>query len=432
MIAAEADLAPLTLSVEARLDRLEGMRGALRRQELRGDRLAAQLVDLCEENAALRECLELAGVLREKAFFARLHKRRFARVLRQHPLRGQGTSLEEVVRAQELALMAAGLAGPGSVRPLGATSRAAAASLEAVTEELSALFPTAIYAVGGAGGGRGPLPSVERLCPAAADASEPAAPLTAPRAVCAAVAVAGQVYAIAGRGADGGALSTVESYDPLLNAWSEAPRLRRARGWVAATSAGSRLCVLGGEGDDLTLDVAEQMDAGADDWGPLPPMRSPRWAAAAASIGSYVFVAGGHHADGEVLGDLECLCLRGGEGEWTQLAPLRCPRAAFAMTALGGHLYAVGGYDAQERGLRSLERFDPRTGLWEDLQPMAAPRWGLGAVGCGGFLYVLGGTAGNGVVNVGVVKRFDPKTELWESVGRLRTARRCCGVAACR
>uniref|UniRef100_A0A7S4RLS8 Uncharacterized protein n=1 Tax=Alexandrium monilatum TaxID=311494 RepID=A0A7S4RLS8_9DINO len=431
--------------MEPAADGLEGVRQALKRLEIRFDCLSGRLAELAEENAALRECLELSGTTPAEAFAARLHRHRFARVLQQHPLRrpaAQACSscLTELSRAHELLFLVLGLAGPGSACPVAAASRAVAGSVEKVSPELSRHFPLSIYAVGGAGGGRGPLPSVERLTLPLAGAGEAAVsplaapPLAAPRAVCAVVAAAGLVYAIAGRGADGAALSSVEIYDPRLDSWSEAPSLLRARGWVAAARIGCGVCVVGGEGDDLTFDVAEKLDLGECSWSPLPPMRCPRWAAAAASAGGHVYVAGGHHDDGEVLGDFERLSfLPGGARDWEQLAPLRCPRAALGLAALGGSLYAVGGYDEQERGLRVLERYNPAgPGEWEALAPMAAPRWGLGAVGCGGRLYVLGGTAGNGLVNVGVVKRYCPETDAWESVGRLRTARRCCGVAACR
>jgi len=429
-------------NMERAAECVEGLHKGLRSLEVRLDGLASRVVELGEENAALRECLDLSG----EVFLARLHRHRFARVLRQHPLRrpaAQACSscLLELSRAHELSLLALGLAGPGCICPMAAASRAIAVSVESISGELSRLFPLTIYAVGGASGGRGPLPSVERLAPPPAGVTEVATtplaapPLAAPRAVCAVVAAGGLVYAIAGRGADGAALSSVESYDPRSNSWRKAPSLLRARGWVAAARIGCGVCVVGGEGDDLIFDVAEQLGLGEDTWRPLPPMHCPRWAAAAASTGGHVYVAGGHHDDGEVLGAFERLNLTSGQGarEWEQLAPLGCPRAALGLAAVGGMLYAVGGYDEQERGLRSLERYDPAVpGAWEALAPMAAPRWGLGAVGCAGRLYVLGGTAGNGLVNVGVVKRYSPESDAWESVGRLRTARRCCGVAACR
>jgi len=342
-----------------------------------------------------------------------------------------------VARTRELALVAVRLAGPGCVQPLTAVSRATAQSLGGLSHELSAHFPLAVYAVGGAAPS-GPLASVERFSPTVADAAEPAAPLAAPRAVCAAVAVGGQVYAIAGRGADGSVLGSVERFDPRLNAWQTAPPLRRARGWVAATAVGGSICVLGGdgtdvEGYDLTLDVAEQLDPRDGAWAPLPSMGCPRWAAAAAAVGNHVYVAGGHFDNGRaVLGDVERLELR--SACWEPLHPLRCPRAAFALAAVGGKLYAVGGYDRQERGLRSLERFDPQRGVWEVLAAMGNPRWGLSALACGGSLYVMGGSAGSGdaAMNVSTIKRFDPDAGTWEPAGRLLTPRRCCGVAACR
>ncbi|CAK0836729.1 unnamed protein product [Prorocentrum cordatum] len=380
-----------------------------------------------------------------QAYLARLHRRRFERVLWQHPLRGaRGASLEALCRTRELALVAAALAGPGCVRPLCAASRAAEQSVGAVASELWDMFPAALYSVGGVRCGGGLLSSAERIGLGADASTETVASLAAPRAVCAAVPLAGKVYVAAGRGADGAALSSVESYDPRLNVWGELPHLRRARGWVAAAGVSGRLCVLGGEADDaITLDVAEQMDVSSHGgfasevaaWAPLPALRCPRWAAAAAALRGCVYLAGGHHADGSVLGDVERLAP--GASGWERLHPLRCPRAAFAMAALAGALYVVGGYGRQERGLRSLERLDPACGVWETLAAMAAPRWGLGAAGCGGSLYVVGGSArgpgdADAEVNVSVVTRFDPKLGAWSPAGRLRTARRCCGVVACR
>lgn len=272
------------------------------------------------------------------------------------------------------------------------------------------------------------------------DSFEPASPLRAPRALCAAVAVGGQVYTIAGRGADGTVLSTVEAYDPRQNVWREVAPLQRARGWVAAAAVAGAVCVLGGEcgsgcpeGDDLTLDVAERLDPRDGTWGPMPAMRCPRWAGAAAAIGGHLYVAGGHPDNScKVVGDVERIAV--GVGKWEPLHPLRCARAAFALAALNGRLYAVGGYDRQERGLRSLERFDPQQGVWEILAPLPAPRWGLGAVACSGSLYVMGGNSGGGdaAMNVGTVVRFDPEPGAWASAGRLFLPRRCFGVAACR
>jgi len=476
------------------LERLERLLDGFQEQQRQIRTLATRHKELDEENAALRDCLEVGGILREQEFRVRLHKRRFAHVLTQHPLQkcigAQG--LETLLsRTRELALTAGAFAGPACVGPLAAASKAIAIGLGTVACELSALFPPpAIYVAGGCGPCRGPTHWVERFDPAAG-AAEPLASLSSgPRAVCSAVTFTGRVYVIAGHDYQGDAVDTVERFDPRHGIWVNVSPLQRARGWVsavriAATSSarsGSMgdissggICVLGGEGRDLTaLAAAEYFYpdsweedlsgavafpdaeamlgyhplgavecrvpgsiAAARGWTPLPRMRSQRWAGGAASIGATIFAAGGYDGDGLVLGAVECLTP--GSDEWTPLPPLGRPRAAFAMAALRGRVFAVGGLDANERGLRCLECFDPAVGgLWEILPSMDSPRWGLSASVCGGHLYVLGGSSGAASTspmpteNISIVIRFDPEAGAWQDVGRLRIARRCLAAATCR
>lgn len=409
------------------------------RQQRQVDALQARQTEAKEELAALRECLEDVGCLSPQAWALRLHRRRFARALEQHPLHGPGASLVSIARTRELALSMASFAGHAGTRHFAATSHACARNVAGLEGQLLALFPPAIYAVGGCGDGeRGPLPSVERLdpdrptvIPLAPGPTPPPRQLQAPRAVCAAVALAGRLFVLGGRGADGEALGTVEVLEPgETGGWRHGPALRRARGWVSATAARGALVALGGEGDDTTLDAAEELRPGNHSWEPLPSMRHARWAASAAAIDGEVFVVGGHGADGTTLDSLECL--RRDSPSWCLLPGLRRPRAAHAACALKGRLYVVGGFDAQDVALTSLERFDPASGRWELLAPMGLPRWGLGAVSCNGRLFVIGGTS-NGGANSRTVARYDPRTDSWEADAlRLRTPRRCLGVVTCR
>ena len=90
-----------------------------------------------------------------------------------------------------------------------------------------------LYAVGGYDGG-GVLSSVERYDPAL-DAWEAVAPMATARSRHAvAVVLDGKLYAVGGSGG-GGTLSSVERYDPALNAWEAVAPLAavRANGFAA-------------------------------------------------------------------------------------------------------------------------------------------------------------------------------------------------------
>lgn len=411
---------------------LKCLQSTLEQQQLQLKALNTRQSELSEENAALRDCLESLGILCGQSFLSRLHRRRFQRVLRQHPL-VQYTTLEGVARTPELAVAVVSHSGPSSIRPLLLASRVTARGVAAATLELDRLFPTWVYVVGGASNvSRVPLRAVEQFSPSSGT-TQCCAPMLTPRAVCAAVACGESIYAIAGRGAKG-ALNTVECYNPLQNVWLPAPPLQFCSGWVAATGAWAGICVAGGEADDSTSDSVEYLQPNLRSWVQLPPMTRPRWAAAAATTAEIAFVAGGHGitaADSvEVLRDFECLTL--GADEWQRLPPMLVPRAAFALAAVSGKIYAVGGYGERDQPLNSLERFDLRMGCWEALVPLDGPRGALNAVGCGGKLYVFGGSAGNGEGSHAVIQCFSPTEGKWRQAGRIKIPRRCLGAAACR
>ena len=89
-----------------------------------------------------------------------------------------------------------------------------------------------LYAVGGVGlavGFIALLTSVERYDPAL-DAWEAVAPMAEPRVGFGVAVLDGKLYAVGGRGnADDGLLSSVERYDPALNAWETVAPMGTAR-----------------------------------------------------------------------------------------------------------------------------------------------------------------------------------------------------------
>ena len=105
----------------------------------------------------------------------------------------------------------------------------------AARDELAvAVLDGKLYAVGGYNDDDQFLSSVERYDPAL-DAWEEVAPMAVERSTPAMGVLDGKLYAVGGYG--GGRLSSVERYDPATNAWEAAAPLTTARVFHAITVA---------------------------------------------------------------------------------------------------------------------------------------------------------------------------------------------------
>ena len=94
-------------------------------------------------------------------------------------------------------------------------------------------------------------------------------------------------------------------------------------------------------------------------------------------------------------------------------------RSDAAGVVLGGKIYVVGGFDGANQ-LKSVERFNPRTGRWKkvgclvifrreeiistlQVRDMGSPRSGVAAAAFNGSLFVVGGYDGNKTLRIGEV-----------------------------
>jgi len=81
--------------------------------------LQGRLQILQEEVSALKECLCASGALSHDRFLARLHRERFDRICRAHPLELDGTAtLTRAFALHELTVSVVSLAGVAAVRAL--------------------------------------------------------------------------------------------------------------------------------------------------------------------------------------------------------------------------------------------------------------------------------------------------------------------------
>ena len=180
---------------------------------------------------------------------------------------------------------------------------------------------------------------------------------------------------------------------------------------AAATSRDGKFVFLlgGGDSDGGAVPTCQQLDVDHDPaWQPCPPLREGRQAFGAAIGSDDRLYAVGGFAGSTVLGSVEVLPLRTGDGgiatvalgdggsPWLIAPPLGTPRGDVAVVADGHYILAIGGVVSTPTGapsavVEALDVDDLASG-WVAISPLPAPRAGLAAiVGFDGQVWAIGG-----------------------------------------
>ncbi|KAL4438238.1 hypothetical protein ABPG77_010599 [Micractinium sp. CCAP 211/92] len=224
--------------------------------------------------------------------------------------------------------------------------------------------------------------------------------------------LAGQLYVMGG-GNSHEWLGDCQRLDLRTGQWSAAPAMAKLRGCAGAAALGSRLYVAGGGMADVQYDTVEIFNPEIDAWMPGPKLRARRFSTAAGALDGCVYITGGY--DGTYLQTAERLDPR--EGKWQAIPDMSRRRGAHACTpGPGGLLYVVGGYDVTQEDafMFSVEAFDPRAGKWMPRARMAQGRaYGVAAY-ADDSLWAVGGMAGEQCNEY--FERYDHRTDTWVGV----------------
>jgi N-acetylneuraminic acid mutarotase len=247
------------------------------------------------------------------------------------------------------------------------------------------------------------------------------------------------------------AVSTVEAYDPVLDAWTTLPDLPAARAIHDSTSEGGIVYVIGGTDENGTqAATCYAYVAGNAHWMPIASLPTGmQFASAVVAHDAKVYALGGesthcsaydpttgawserdatpyeaHKAcavsDGTLIYLMagidngtaaDCASLHSFDpnavtgSQWTQLASMSQARHSFAAVSMGGTIYVFGGDDGSGV-LDSVEAYDTGSDVWSTMTPLPSALGGLGAAVVAGDIYVFGG--GTDVTAVADVYLFDP------------------------
>lgn len=225
-------------------------------------------------------------------------------------------------------------------------------------------------------------------------------------------ALSGLIYAVGGHTVGGSAVATVEAYDPGLNSWAAKASLPAARASLAVVSLGGFLYAVGGDpnigGQNTLLPVAslDRYTPGSPgSWTAMAPMTTARTQLVAAAVGGKLYALGGNTGSG-TSGEVEVY--DPGNNTWTSKTPLSPPRPLLSASALNGLIYAP--------TVDAMYVYNPATDSWSTLGGMQTPRGSPAVDTLDGRLWVAGGKTGlDNSTQTTVLETFRPPETLWWS-----------------
>jgi N-acetylneuraminic acid mutarotase len=221
-----------------------------------------------------------------------------------------------------------------------------------------------------------------------------------------------------------------------LTNWKQRAPLTLPRAGCAAGVVGGQLVVAGGtywvDGKKFWDARVDAFDAAANRWQPLAPLALPWGDAAAVAVGEAFYILGGG-ADGVAQSTVQCYQ----RGTWSVVSrmTLPAPRRSSAAVMLDGTIYLLGGLTGTGSDFASVTGtvWAAKPGeSWEERAPLPGPARFSAAVGAvGGKVIVVGGcTPEEGKVrNLDDILSYDPPSNRWSTLGRLPFAQRgACGL----
>lgn len=211
----------------------------------------------------------------------------------------------------------------------------------------SAVVHNILYVIGGCNSqcavGGGALTTVEAYDPAKDSWSEKS-PI--PVAIDSVYAVASKniIYVVGGYVQGSGRVSTLYSYNPATDTWSQGASMKVGRSNPATGILGG-IIVAGGYGNSGTTNDTEAYNPTKNTWKTLAAMPTGLTASCFGTISGKFYVASGTPTNGAPVSDVEAYT--GGKSKsWTtELAAIPQPTVGPASAVVKGQLFCIGGAD---------------------------------------------------------------------------------------
>jgi kelch-like protein 2/3 len=227
--------------------------------------------------------------------------------------------------------------------------------------------------------------------PDGGDYWSPRASIPAPREFMGVGTMNGIVYAVGGYvGGSGGAVRTMDAYDPSHNTWTNKTSMDSARSSLGVGVVNGILYAVGGYSTVTGQSVAtvEAYDPATDKWTTKTRMPTPRHSVGIGVLNGILYAIGGYTtATFQSLDTVEAY--NPATDQWSTMASMPTTRCCVAVVAdpVNGILYAIGGDQ-----LTTVEAYDPVANTWSPKPSLDVGRDGFfGAAFISGVVYVVGG-----------------------------------------
>jgi N-acetylneuraminic acid mutarotase len=208
--------------------------------------------------------------------------------------------------------------------------------------------------------------------------------------------------------------------------WTAKRSPRQARAAVAALAG--RIWIVGGAFTSSEISSLDVYDPETDTWASKRPVPTPRYGHAAAAAGGKLFVLGGSakRSDGADRGLATVEIYDPATDSWISGPPMPLPIGDAAVAVAKERIYIIGG-ESNHQPRRTVLILNTGSMTWSIGAPLREARSGLRAAVIDNLIYVTGGQPIDNINTnscSGVVDRYDPDTNSWSEAGSLVLKRR--------
>ncbi|KAG7468446.1 hypothetical protein MATL_G00143080 [Megalops atlanticus] len=222
-------------------------------------------------------------------------------------------------------------------------------------------------------------------------------------------------------------------YDPRTNQWIKGAPMNQRRVDFYLGVIDDCLIAVGGRNDNGALSSVEVYRPLEDAWAYVAGLPRFTYGHAGTLHRGLVYISGGHdYQIGPYRRDVLSYDPRA--DTWTERRAMGVARGWHCMASLHELIYAMGGSDDRENSMErfdilAVEAFDPRTEQWTRLAPLLQPNSEAGVAVWEGRIYVLGGYSWENMVFSRGMQVFEPEKGQWARGPNL--PKRIAGVSAC-
>ena len=160
------------------------------------------------------------------------------------------------------------------------------------------------------------------------------------------------------------ALDSVECYTPQWDEWKLISSLKQARSGCGVVACDDFLYTLGGCCDGNCLSSVERLCEMHEPWSKIQPMQTQRWRLAVVNCDGIIYAIGGKSGNNysSTLKTVEKY--DAAFNQWVYVSGMKNHRCVHSASVSNGKIYVFGGLNAENKVVKDVECYDPRTDEW--------------------------------------------------------------------